>query len=178
MNILTKIRLVYSGQVPLSSTLSLVPSAGIDQFFFATKDITFEDFFERNENGELTDEFSFVTHVDLGEDYIWKDKEKNSQYQWYFMNELKKWIKTTKKENLGKFLFFSTGQSYIPDIEVHKDFKVLVEFNNELENEDHLPHAHTCVNTIKFPEGAYEGNLETLTNKLELAIAECSFGDA
>jgi hypothetical protein len=119
--------------------------------------------------------------------------EANGVYQVNFMENFKKWIKSTKRENLVKFLLFTTAQAYIPDLKVHKEFKVIIEFSTEPIEHDReltreekekeerdqreaLPFAHTCDYTIKFPESAYEGNYHKMAEKLELAIAVGDFG--
>jgi hypothetical protein len=69
-----------------------------------------------------------------------------------------------------------TGLSYIPDIDLNKDFKIIVEFNyTEMENDteerknDWIPIVHTCIKLIKIPGDAYGGNMETFLEKYSIS---------
>jgi hypothetical protein len=71
---------------------------------------------------------------------------------------------------LNQFVAYCTGQSYIPDIDLNPDFKILIEFNYTEMLDDHLPVVHTCVKTMKLPASAYDSNIETFQQKLSQAM--------
>jgi hypothetical protein len=77
------------------------------------------------------------------------------------------------KDTLNKFIYFVTGCSYLPNLEMNPDFRIDVEFEKK-DNPEFLPTSHTCEKIIVFPVEVYDNNVETLVSKLEKAF---SFGD-
>lgn len=77
--------------------------------------------------------------------------------------------------SIANFMLYVTGSAILPHIETNPDFKIMVGFQTSL-TEQHLPHGHTCVNQINFPDNCYDpeglGISETvLEEKLESAIS-------
>jgi hypothetical protein len=70
---------------------------------------------------------------------------------------------------LNDFVHFCTGLSYIPDIDLNKDFKIKVEFNYTEMNYDWIPIVHTCDRTIKIPGDAYGGIMDTFLEKYSIS---------
>ena len=86
-----------------------------------------------------------------------------------FFNVIKKW----DNENLAKLLLFMTGSSRIP-ANGFKEFCEMTGFPLRIAcsgDEQNLPQAHTCFNTIDLPP--YRSEKE-LNDKLLYAIQECN----
>jgi hypothetical protein len=77
--------------------------------------------------------------------------------------------KSTYVEDL---LHYCTGQAFVPDLEVHPNFRVTIEFSHvgEMKDKDALPACHTCEKIFKLPASAYGGSIEIFKEKLQKAL--------
>ena len=77
---------------------------------------------------------------------------------------------------LNKFIRLCTGQAYLPNKEVHPEFKITFEFNSTECNHDHIPSVHKCLNLIKIPASCYNLEMDVFLEKLETTIEFSAFG--
>jgi HECT-domain (ubiquitin-transferase) len=127
--------------------------------YFAREDLKPDDFIDKN------DWRSFIVT-----DSVDCDAVEHIENQSKLLDGLKDIIIHSDTKYLRDFLCFCTGLAYLPDVSVHTDFKITIEFNMDECDEESLPVAHTCVKTIKFPYQAYGGNKEKLKHKLGLSL--------
>ena len=73
----------------------------------------------------------------------------------------------------SKFLVYVTGSKIIQSDE---RFRITVEFDDEMTQEDHPPIVHTCSKDIRFPSHAYEGSEEMLEKMMTLAMNQMAGG--
>jgi hypothetical protein len=148
-----------------------IPRQALDALGFAKPFITINDFFEENGNFRFIEEVCAYNN-DEEEDhfqpiYIGNQIALLEGLRVFFREEIEK-----QSTYLEDWLHFCTGQAFIPDLVVYKNFKVFFEFSHveEMTNEGALPDSHTCVNTIKLPASAYGGSIEVFKKKMKMAM--------
>mmetsp|Transcript_14782 Transcript_14782/g.40885 ORF Transcript_14782/g.40885 Transcript_14782/m.40885 type:complete len:196 (+) Transcript_14782:154-741(+) len=71
---------------------------------------------------------------------------------------------------LSRFLLYCTGQTFLPDLNHHSNFRIHVEITKENRDSGSLPTAHTCTQDLLIPYSAYGNDIKVLEEKLDLAL--------
>jgi len=61
-------------------------------------------------------------------------------------------LSANHKDFIADFIFYVTGSSYLPIIDMNPNYEFVVEFIDSLDN-DSLPAASTCANTLIYQVG-------------------------
>jgi hypothetical protein len=161
--------LTLGGNIDWAVCFQLLPPEAVSKIAFAEQLIQEDDLVDQDGNLRF---IKFVKEENTKEAKNAMECYKETQEQ------LKKAITLLFQEKarddpvfLTRFVSYCTGQSYIPDIDLNPDFKILIEFNYSEMLDDHLPVVHTCVKTMKLPASAYDSNIETFQQKLSQAMA-------
>jgi hypothetical protein len=141
----------------------LIPFEAMNRIYFAKPNLTKNDFLDGNNqwcidhDGDGSDEKNVP-------DYVRRNQARIDE-------AFKELISESKSEYLQQLLCFWTGASFLPDLTIHDDFKLCLEFNlKENLHGESLPESHACDKTIKFPYNAYGGNKKAFRSKLDMAL--------
>jgi HECT-domain (ubiquitin-transferase) len=155
------------------SCLAYMPLKAVEAILFAQQKITLDLLFD----GEEFRFIHFVSAHGYGDNSVIYEVFNESQL--LLISGMKQLFRdkvesgeSSDSDFLTDFVEFCTGQSYLPDLDCNTDYKITVEFNSD-ENEigeNHLPVAHTCINTLKLPGAAYNGNMEDFERYLSIAL--------
>lgn len=124
-------------------------------------------------NCDYAGEERFIdSHSKFLEDLKMAILELSEEHSMYKQISKAKEISPSRKNSsfLVDFVYFMTGMEYLPSLQASPDFKLLIEFEFEGDQEM-LPTGHTCHNTITFPSTVYGNNYEMIKHKLCLAVS-------
>ena len=150
--------LTLNGGLDIQSLFWMAPSIVVNKLLFNNPTYTVED---------IIDIFSpNYACTYFGTDEVYKGQKQ------FFESVLPKVLTNLSQEDdafLSDFISYVTGSSYLPHIDANPHFQITIAFVDEINN-DSLPTAATCVNTLNIPLSAYNNDVETVTNKLETAV--------
>jgi hypothetical protein len=63
-----------------------------------------------------------------------------------------------------------TGSEFIPDIDLHPEYCIQIEFNSLETARESLPVLHTCDKLMKIPDLAYGGDMELFQQKMAITM--------
>jgi hypothetical protein len=143
-----------------------IPFEAMNRIYFAQPHLTKHDFLDGN------NQWCIVTLDHDGDGSDEKNVPEDVRNNQARINEaFKEIIDESTSEYLQQLLCFWTGQSFMPDLIIHKDYKLCIEFNLEEDlHAESLPGSHTCTNTIKLPYNAYGGDKMAFRSKLDTAM--------
>jgi hypothetical protein len=146
-----------------------LPTETVTQLAFGRQEITRDMLF--NQDGR----FRFIKFVQHEDDHKISECERDIQLETQHLFE--RGMERLFAEKLEadpmfivNFLNLCTGSEFIPDIDAHPEYKIVVEFNSSETQAHHLPVVHTCVNLLKIPAMAYDGDMEIFEEKLKITM--------
>lgn len=102
----------------------------------------------------------------------------HSETQLLFQQELARLFGEKLEDDptfIFKFAGLCTGSEFIPDIDMHPEYFIEIEFNCSEMSEEAIPVVHTCEHVLKIPALAYDASMETFESKLGKTM-EHSYG--
>ena len=169
--------LSLGGELDFPGLLGLIPPQAVKNLFFSRQTISVDHLF-----GVLefhTEDLSHLTNKDYRERVTRKFNKLADKHNGLFQVKLHDALSKRAGEDstfLNKFVHYCTGQAYLPDAKVHKDFRITLEFNHTECRDDHLPSVHTCDKLIKIPATCYGLKMDVFLQKLETAMEMTQFG--
>jgi HECT-domain (ubiquitin-transferase) len=153
------------GIVHWSICFRLLPTETVSHLAFGRQEITEEMLF--------TDEgrFRFIKFSRCEDNHPISDAESDAQK--LFEVEMEQLFKEKLEVDptfIINFLSLCTGSEFIPDPEAHPEYAIMVEFNASETQDQYVPIIHTCVNLIKLPATAYDGDMKVFEEKLRIAM--------
>lgn len=79
---------------------------------------------------------------------------------------------TKERSFISKFIYFCTASWCLPNLELHPEWKIHVEFNCSEMDPEFLPIVHTCTHCIKIPGTAYGADKKKFLEKLEASMGQ------
>lgn len=144
----------------------------IDKLLFARQEITEADLFDEDGDWRL---LCFCTGkgVTINVDELDVVREIHDDFE----RKLADLFRTKLDSDptyINRFVHHCTGLPYIPDLDVHDDFHIVIEFNNleseQMSDPESLPVAHTCTRELKLPLLAYGGDMEVFEEKMRIVL--------
>lgn len=160
------------GIVKWSTCFGWVPTQTVSQLAFGQQELT------RNMVFDQEGRFRFIRFTQHEGDPEAADADLERQTQQLFQQEMARLFAETLEDDptfMARFLCWCTGSGFMPDVEMHPEYFIRVEFNAVEMSPEALPVVHTCDKTIKIPKLAYDANMEVFDEKLRTSM-ELSMG--
>ena len=145
------------------------PTETVTQLAFGPQEITRDMVFDQQGR------FRFIKFIRYKDDPSACEGENDPRLrtQQLFETEMEQWFGNKMEDDprfIRRFLSLCTGSAFLPDIDTHPEYKILVEFNDSEMDDEFLPVIHTCDKVMKLPATAYNANMEKFEKKLDVTM--------